>query len=347
MSALFGVIEGFYGRQWSWSQRHELLELLPVLQCNAYCYAPKGDAMLRRLWREEWPAAYFQQLASLAGLARKLGVSFGVGLSLLDYCRDDEARLQQKIEHLNRLQLGHLGIFFDDMRGDDEGLLDRQLRVVELIRLNSNAEKLIFCPTYYTTDPVLESVFGARPDHYWPRLAKELPPSVQCFWTGPAVCSKHLGHREAADALRLLGRKPTIWDNYPVNDGRITSRFLHLRPHQQRMLTPASYHSYFLNPMNQYELSLPVIAAARLAVAGSREALQRAYAFAEHRWGEAFADFYWENTSCVQDLGLDNMPTDRHKEMLRTLANFHNAAAREWLDWLRGGYTFDPACLTS
>lgn len=347
MSMLFGVIEGFYGRQWSWQQRHELVELLPILNCNAYCYAPKGDPLLRRLWRDAWPETYLSQLSSLATVARKNRLSFGIGLSVLDYSQDDSVRLRQKIEQLNTLDLGHLGIFFDDMRGDDEGLLDKQLGAVDIIRRHSNAEQLLFCPTYYSTDPVLENVFGPRPENYWSRLSRELPLNVQCFWTGQQVCSERIDQNDAASAMRILGRRPALWDNYPVNDGRLTSRFLHLRPHQGRKLPPHCYQSYFINPMNQFELSLPVIAAAHLCVAGQKGGQQRAFDFAQHRWGASFADFWWQNTPFVQDMGLDEMPLAERENMLRCLSSFKNLAAKEWLDWLHGGYTFDPACLTS
>lgn len=347
MSPLFGVIEGFYGRQWRWQQRRELLDLLPVFQCNAYLYAPKGDAFLRRRWREHWPDSDWYQLRTLSKAARANNVSFGVGLSVLDYSDKDATLLAEKLERLNQLQLGHLGVFFDDMRGDDPGLADRQLTALAWIRQHSNAEKILFCPTYYSSDPILEEVFGERPDDYWSKLSLNLPLEVQCFWTGSQVCSQRLDLSDAVEAMRVLKRQPAIWDNYPVNDGRLTSRYLHLRPLQDRQLTATSYRSYFINPMNQFELSLPVIASAYLAVVGSNKAPHESFRFAEYRWGAAFADFWWENTHLVQNLGLDGMSDQQLHSMRQGLETFKNAPAAEWLDWLQGGYTFDPACLTS
>lgn len=347
MSPLFGVIEGFYGRQWRWHQRRELVDLLPDFNCNAYLYAPKGDAFLRRRWREHWPESDWHSLMSVARAARCNGISFGVGLSVLDYSSDDKYLLAEKLDRLNELQLGHLGVFFDDMRGDDPGLLDRQLAALAWIRQHSNVETILFCPTYYSTDPILEEVFGERPSDYWTKLALNLPFAVQCFWTGSKVCSQSLDPNDAVEAMRVFKRKPAFWDNYPVNDGRLTSRYLHLRPLQRRQLTATSYQSYFMNPMNQFELSLPVIASAHLAVAGSKLAQQEAYCFAEQRWGRAFADFWWENTDLVQSQGLDGMSEEQRQSMRQALESFDNPAAKEWLDWLHGGYTFDPACLTS
>ena len=346
MRQLFGVIEGFYGRQWQWQQRSELLRLLPTFALNAYLYAPKGDPFLRNRWRENWPSEMWRQLQQLSSDACLHGVSFGVGLSLIDYSEEDEAVLVQKIQRLNELALGHLGIFFDDMRGDDPQLLQRQLQAVALIRRYSEADSLYFCPTYYTFDPVLDDVFGKRPEGYWPQLASQLHSDVACFWTGPKVCSPSLYASDIDAAKRVLHRPPTIWDNYPVNDGRLTSRFLHLRPLTERSIDSRHLGGYFMNPMNQFELSLPVIASLRLGLAGNEAASEASYQFAVQRWGESFAEFWQSNTALVQDVGLDGMSSQQRNEQLASLKKFDNLAAQEWSDWLTGGYNFDPACLT-
>lgn len=346
MSSLFGVIEGFYGRQWSWHQRHELVHLLPQLQCDAYLYAPKADVYLRRRWREDWPAEEWQHLLKLAKTARQNGVSFGVGLSVLDYTADDQPVLANKIARLNELELGHLGVFFDDMRGDDPSLLDRQLAALSWIRQCSNAQHIIFCPTYYSTDPVLEQVFGAMPEDYWSRLAVELPSDVRCFWTGPRVCSESIYAEDVFQANAILGRPPTIWDNYPVNDGRLTSNYLHLRPASGRSFESRQVAGFFINPMNQFELSLPVIAAARSALVNDEQANVVCEAFAFQRWGEEFTHFWLKYRDMAQDLGLDNITLEDRQNMLDHLSKLEISPAKEWRDWLLGEYTFDPDCLT-
>ena len=55
-SFLKGVIEGFYGRPWSQSQRLELLERMQQLGLNTYLYCPKDDLKHRALWREPYTA---------------------------------------------------------------------------------------------------------------------------------------------------------------------------------------------------------------------------------------------------------------------------------------------------
>jgi len=98
--------------------------------------------------------------------------------------------------------------------------------------------------------------------------------------------------------------------------------------------------------MNQFELSLPVIASLRLGLAGNEVASEASHQFAVQRWGESFAEFWQSNTALVQDVGLDGMSSQQRNEQLASLKKFDNLAAQEWSDWLTGGYNFDPACLT-
>jgi hyaluronoglucosaminidase len=344
---MFGVIEGFYGQSWSWAQRHELLDMMADWRLNSYLYAPKSDAFLRRKWREEWDQSTRAELIALSNTAKKNNLFFGVGLSLVDFHESqDQQALYEKIKSLNALKLSFLGVFFDDMRGDLPGLIEQQIAALRFIRQYSDAQQIIFCPTYYSFDPVLENVFGVRPYNYWKYLAANLPIDIQVFWTGPKVISDSLAVSDLVDAYRLTGRRVAVWDNYPVNDGRVTSNYLHLRPSPKRKVMTANYTSYFINPMNQYELSLPVLASAFEAVHGGSQGYGQAMAFAKQRWGDDFAEFWWEQSSVVQDLGLLNTPESTLENMRHKLQGFDNPASREWLDWLNGVYTFDPACLT-
>ena len=61
-----GVVEGFYGRPWSWRKRHHLLATLAADGMTAYLYAPKNDPLHRDRWREPYPAADLDRFAALA-----------------------------------------------------------------------------------------------------------------------------------------------------------------------------------------------------------------------------------------------------------------------------------------
>ena len=73
-----------------------------------------------------------------------------------------------------------------------------------------------------------------RPTPYLEALAGALPLAVDVMWTGPTVCSPTVRAADArAWATALAGRRPILWDNYPVNDGTM-ARSLHLGPYRGR-----------------------------------------------------------------------------------------------------------------
>jgi hyaluronoglucosaminidase len=80
------------------------------------------------------------------------------------------------------------------------------------------------CPTYYSDDRMLDIVFGERPSGYLEELGRRLDPAVGVYWTGEEICCREFGCGHLARVAHALQRKPTLWDNYPVNDGPRMSR---------------------------------------------------------------------------------------------------------------------------
>ena len=76
-----GVIEGFYGRSWSWSVRHEYAQFMADENLSAYIYAPKSDVKLRHAWFEPWTDEELLALQLLAKEFKAKGLAFGIGLS--------------------------------------------------------------------------------------------------------------------------------------------------------------------------------------------------------------------------------------------------------------------------
>ena len=66
MTPELGLIEGFFGRPWSWADRHEAVRFLGPRGYLFYLYAPKADAFLRRRWQEPFPADALKALAASA-----------------------------------------------------------------------------------------------------------------------------------------------------------------------------------------------------------------------------------------------------------------------------------------
>ncbi|MCP8898287.1 beta-N-acetylglucosaminidase domain-containing protein [Gilvimarinus xylanilyticus] len=345
-----GIIEGFFGRSWRWDQRRQLADFMVREGFDFYLYAPKSDRHLRSRWREHWSNSDWQQLLQLRQHFRDRGVAFGLGLSPLDLCdttgRADSAALETKIGRLNQLQPDWLGLFFDDMRGDIPHLAQRQAELAHCAATQSSAPHIVLCPTYYSDDPVLDKVFGARPDHYLEDLGRQLDPSIHLFWTGPKVCSDNYPDEHLQQITQKLERRPFIWDNYPVNDGAVKSQHLYLHPPTaERGLRRENIAGIAVNPMNQFSLSLPALSGLHSALKGETEAplettLKRLYPAGLAQQLAANADLFAHE-------GLGQLSEDQRELLLQAYQPFaHHGAGREVIDWLNGEYAFDPACLT-
>jgi hyaluronoglucosaminidase len=341
-----GIIEGFFGRPWSWLARADYATFLRQHDYQYYIYAPKADRYLRRLWSEPWPLADYTALQQLSNTYRQAGVAWGLGITPFeihqDFGDDTKALLDAKIQLINTLQPNILAILFDDMRGDFDRIAQIQADVTHRIMAKSTASSFIMCPTYYSADPVLDRVFGDRPANYLETLGKLLDPAVQVFWTGEKVCSKNYPIIHLQEVTHRLGRKPVIWDNYPVNDGAKLCKFLNLRPFGESADYLATWTAgQAINPMNQAYLSQ--IPLRTLTASDQQNSL---YSAACDLGGESFAACLVEDIADFQDQGLDLLSPSRRKELIDRYQPFQTPYSQEIVAWLQGQYPFDPACLT-
>ena len=217
MQFLSGIVEGFYGREWSWEDRRLVADFLRQQQLNSYLYCPKADSHLRESWQTDWSPAVSRELSSLASHYRSQDLNWGVGLSpyalYQDYSATQRLRLRDKVGRIDDLGGNLLAVLFDDMPGDCPDLARRQAEIVQDIQLWSGAERLLVCPTYYSFDPVLEKHFGNRPVNYWTDLGRQLPPGVGIFWTGNCVCSDTISVGDIEPICSEFGRKVLLWTN--------------------------------------------------------------------------------------------------------------------------------------
>ena len=160
------------------------------------------------------------------------------------------------------------------------------------------------------------------------------------FWTGNQVCSATVSAADLAAITESLGRKPVLWDNYPVNDGAKASKFLHLTPLPGRAADlPGSLRGHFCNPMNQAELSRYPLGGLAALYGGSAPAMQELYP-------TAVAARLVEDQALFEQGGLEAMAADERQELAAQYAALGGDAALEVAGWLRDEYAFDPACLT-
>jgi hypothetical protein len=342
--AELGIIEGYFGGPWSWKARTFVMRLLAPKNYSFFIYAPKADALLRRRWREPHPDVELQELATFSQACRAAGVRFGVGLSpyeaYLSFDESTRAALSAKLAQLDAIGIDDLAILFDDMRGDIADLASRQAEMMHFVGSRTKASRIIFCPTYYSDDPILDRAFGRRPEKYLEQLGAALEPAINVFWTGEEVCSREysVGHlSRIADQLR---RNVFLWDNYPVNDGTRMSQHLHLRAFTGR---PASIGPWLaahaVNPALQPVLScIPALTLAASYADGNgyayRTAFRRAAAAVA---GEPLATMLDEDVLALQDVGLFRLG-ERRKTLRARYAAVDHPAAREVVAWLDDAY---------
>jgi hypothetical protein len=348
-----GVIEGFYGRPWSWEDRTNYATFLAEAGFNFYLYAPKADSWLRRDWQEPWPASHEEKLRELREAYRVSGIRWGLGLSPFDLHRDygssGKQLLSDKISRINMLEPDILCILFDDMRADKAEVAKTQAEIMQDVCNWSGADTVIVCPSYYSLDPVLDELFGQRPENYLQTLGEQLPTAVEIFWTGNKVVPDTISRADLRQVAELSGRTPWLWDNYPVNDGERASKHLHLDafsgrdPGLGRVLG-----GHAVNPMNQAWLSkIPLLTL--LDVYRKGDDYDKAASLVdslERVCGAELGRQMQADLPLFQEQGLDHISDTLKQKLLERYSKFSSPCAREVVDWLRGEYRFDPECLT-
>lgn len=340
-----GIIEGYFGRSWSWPDRHAVLERLSAAGYSFFHYAPKLDSKLRRQWQEPYSRQELDQLAGFAGRCADLGVRFGVGLTPygahLDFSDEAKTALKAKLAQFAIIGIRDLAILFDDMDGDLPDLASRQAEILAFATDHGRAERVFMCPSYYSDDPLLDRVFGARPARYLEDLGKLVDRDVAIYWTGEEVCSREYGLGHLRDVAERLGRKPAIWDNYPVNDGPRMSRFLHLRAFTGRSADLTDYVSHHaVNPMSQPVLGcIPALTLAMAYRQGDAYAYGKAFLEAATAvCGEDLARMLQANLPLFNDSGLDRISEETRLALANKYGAVDHPAAREVCDWLAEGY---------
>lgn len=345
MTAELGIIEGYFGRAWHWDERKAVVDRLAGAGYRFYHYAPKIDAKLRRDWMQPYDDAECAALADFSAHCRGRGVAFGVGLTPYgahaDFAELAKAALKAKLAQLDAIGINHLAILFDDMRGDMPRLAATQAEIAGWAMAHSRAARFFLCPTYYSTDPLLDRVFGQRPARYLEDLGRMLDPSVHIFWTGEEVCSTEFRPGPLIDIADRVGRKLALWDNYPVNDGPRMSNFLHLRAFTGRPAGLASCISHHaINPASQPVLTcIPALTLPRSYALGDNYSYAAEFRrAAAETCGADLARMLEEDLAALQSVGRERLTAERAAALRGRYAAVDHPAAREVVGWLDGDY---------
>ncbi len=335
-----GIIEGFFGRPWSWAERAAAVRFLRPHGYTFYLYAPKADPIRAAAGRSSIRRRRWKSWRSSATSAAH-NVRFGIGLSPFELHLEPGRRWQEvlaaRLAQLAALKPDDLALLFDDMRGDVPDLAARQAAIVHFAAERGVAERMIACPSYYSDDPILDVAFGQRPPFYLEQLGRQLDPAIRLFWTGPEVCAREFTPGHLARVAGQLGRKPFLWDNYPVNDGARMSQHLHLRGFSGRPASIAPHIAgHGVNPAFQPVLSrVPLLTLAESYKKGEAYDYLAAFERAGREiLGEDLA-MVSKDIIALQDRGLDRLG-ERKAALKARYAAFDHPAAQEILAWLEG-----------
>ena len=210
---------------------------------NTFVYAPKFDPYARADWRQLYPPAQLAQLATLARAAKRDGITFvyslSPGLSITYSSAADRSALEAKLAQLRGIGIDAFMLSFDDINPQlsaaDQAAYHDNLGAAQVALTNAvwSAEQqadpqftLIFTPTTYS---------GTKSSPYLREVAN-LASGIQVAWTGPEVLPVQITLAEAQAYGAIIGRKPVLWLNYPVNDWTIPKGELGTRTAQPRVL---------------------------------------------------------------------------------------------------------------
>ncbi len=248
----FGVIEGFYGKPYSFKERVDLIKFLSQTGQNTYVYGPKDDPWHRRQWRKPYPKSKLRQFKYLNRLSHSLGVKFNYALSPMN-CPDHRAIIS-KIKPMIDMDICCFSLFYDDIDIELNDLIAKRQaesanRLYLYLKMVCSKPILFFCPTQYR---------GFSRSPYISVIAEELLKPIEIFWTGNRVIARRITANDIRKISAILRRPPLIWDNIFANDyvpGKIWEK-----PYQNRSpILINDSRGILINPMNEYWPSKPLI----------------------------------------------------------------------------------------
>ncbi len=360
-----GIIEGFYGMPYSLETRDYLIKRAS-LGFSYYVYAPKNDPALRRNWKHPFSLAEEKALQHIDKSCQDVGLKFSLGLSPLNISNEGALGLKALINKIKNiysiLKPKLICLLFDDIMADSRDLGKRQNEaILTMLDCLPNGTKLVVCPSFYSFDPVLEKIFGKMPENYFMDLGDSLEnnKNVSFFWTGNKVLSTaSLSNDDMQRAQSVTHLRLSIWDNYPVNDGKkicqrlFTSSFKgreSLADHacEFNKINHTSF-MHFVNPMCEGALSTLALSSLPLIYKkASSDEIKMTF-------NKELELLFGESKSCIlpylyyfEENDLDTLDNKKRQELLALLQKVEGAGVKELKDFILGKYAFDPQCLTS
>lgn len=294
-----GVIEGFYGRDWTLPERLMVMGWMQAAGMDTYIHGPKDDVHVRARWRTPYAPAQLAALANLKAEAQTRGLRFLMSLApCLDvtYSSDaDRAAIMARINQMIGIGVTGVALLYDDIpnelpqadRARFASFAQAQADIANMVmdRLRALGGQVIFCPTDYCG-----RMAGGDPRTcaYLQALGRDLAPDIDVFWTGPEIVSDTIDADGLRDVAQILGRKPVIWDNFHANDYDI--RRIYAGPLAGRGQDAVQQVAgWITNPNNQAEANFVAIRSTGDFLRGGID-MQATLTDWQHRFTLAFAD---------------------------------------------------------
>lgn len=248
----FGVVEGFYCKPYTFSERLDLIKFLSVIGLDTYVYGPKQDIYHRERWFSEYPKSKKNEFKELNALSISNNVRFNYALSPMSDPQSN--KIINKVHSMIEIGISQFSLFYDDITVP----LNKETAVKQIATANElllflkkkiSKPIVFFCPTQY---------HGFKDTEYIKTISDGLDKSIEIFWTGPKIVSKRIDSCHLDKISGITKRKPLIWDNLFANDyqpGTILNFPYRYRASQIIEKTCG----ILINPMNQYQASKPLI----------------------------------------------------------------------------------------
>ncbi|MBO7295416.1 MAG: beta-N-acetylglucosaminidase domain-containing protein, partial [Bacteroidaceae bacterium] len=327
-----GVVEGFYGNNWSQTDRLRQFQFYGANKMNVYIYGPKDDPYHLARWREPYPTESANKMKELVAEAKRNKVKFVWAVhpgNDIQWNATDSANVVKKLKMMYDLGVRAFAVFFDDVWGGEGTRGIKQAQLLNYVTDNfvkkyDDVEPLILCPTQYNR--------GWAGGTYLSELRDNLYKEVKIMWTGHSVVDFiNKGDTEWINAQ--IGRKAYIWLNYPVNDYCI-SRMLMGPTFGDDLNIAGDLSGYTSNPMEYAEASMLSLYSVadytwNMADYDSNASWERAIKYLMPENAEAFKVFCENNV----DLGVNTHGLRRTNESPRFAAASKNFDAQ-----MAGGY---------
>ena len=327
-----GVVEGFYGNNWSHTDRIRQFQFYGANKMNVYIYGPKDDPYHLAKWREPYPAETAAKMAELVAEAKRNKVKFVWAVhpgNDIQWDSADSDNVVNKLEMMYALGVRSFAIFFDDIWSGPGRSGSKQAELLnyvtdQFVRKHDDVEPLILCPTLYNR--------GWADGVYLPELRNSMYPEIKIMWTGNSVVDL-INKSDMEWINNQIGRKAYIWLNYPVNDYCV-SRMLMGPTYGNDLNIADDVSAFTANPMEYAEASMVSLYSIadytwNMANYDSNASWERAIKYLMPENAEAFKVFCENNV----DLGVNTHGLRRTNESPRFVEASKNFDAE-----MAGGY---------